>query len=141
MGYKKFDKNLHAKFDKAGRGAVKKWLTQQGYEVEDNENRYVVDLIIKRNGDIVGYAEVEVREVWKGEKFPYEDLNIPYRKRKLFQNDLKTLFFSVNCDLTHMLWCDAKTILNCRTQILSNKYARNETFFKVELNKLKYVTL
>lgn len=143
MGYKKFSKKLHEKFDSAGKQAVKKFLTslKKGYEVKENENKYGVDLVVYKNGKKVAYAEVEVRPAWKGAKFPYEDLNIPFRKQKLLRNDLKTMFFSINNELTHMLWCNAETILSSKVATVSNKYVKNEKFFKVELADLKYEKL
>lgn len=141
MGYKQFDKKLHAEFDSSGKNAVMKFLLSKGYEAKENQNRYGVDLVIFKDGSKFAYAEVEVRPAWKGAKFPFEDLNIPYRKKKLFHNDLRTLFFSINNELTHMLWCDAKTILESKTAFVTNKYVRNEKFFKVDLKNLKYEKL
>jgi hypothetical protein len=138
MAYKKFSKALHDEFDDAGRQVVKKFLAKKGYEVKDNENKYAVDLVVFKNNKKVAYAEVEIRPAWKGSKFPYEDLNIPYRKKKLLNNTMKTLFFSINNEKTHMFWCDAKTILASKTAFLSNKYVKNEKFFKVQLQDLKY---
>lgn len=143
MGYKKFSKKLHEKFDNAGKQAVKKFLTslKKGYEVKENEDKYGVDLVVYKDGEKVAYAEVEVRPAWKGAKFPYEDLNIPFRKKKLLCNELKTMFFSINNELTHMLWCNAKTILKSKTAFVTNKYVKNEKFFKVDLKDLKYEKL
>ena len=137
MAYKRFDQELHNKFDKSGRQVVKEFLSKQGIKAEDNEDKYGVDLVLYKNGEKQGYAEVEVRPAWKGAKFPYEDLNIPYRKKKLFSNDLKTVFFSINNEMTHLFWCDAETVLNAKVAVISNKYVKNEKFYKVQLEDLK----
>lgn len=143
MSYKKFDKKLFDKYDDDGRRVVKDFVSKmnKGYEARDNEDKYGADLIVYQHGKKVAYAEVEVRPAWKGPKFPFEDLNIPYRKKKLFHNDVKTVFFSINSDLTHMFWCNANTILSSRVATVNNKYVKNEKFFKVQLSDLKYEKL
>jgi len=143
MAFKKFDKKLHEEFDKQGKRVVKNFLVKlgEGYEVKENKDRYGVDLVIYKNGEKIAYAEVEVRASWSGPDFPYEDLNIPYRKKKLLINDKKTEFYSINKELTHMFRCTARTILESKVAIISNKYAKNEPFFKVKLEDLEKIVL
>jgi len=59
---KKFNQELHDACDPLTREAVSKWLTMKwGIVAEANPDKYAVDLVIKRAGKLVAYAEVEVR--------------------------------------------------------------------------------
>jgi len=137
---KKFDKNLHTEYDSFGREIVKNFIEKEfKLKALDNPDKYGVDLIIYHNSDVVGYAEVEVRNSWKDDVFPFSDLNIPYRKKKLFDNPLPTLFFSVNKKGSALLYCGSMVILSCEVKELYNKYVeKGELFFKVPLGMLKY---
>jgi len=138
MATKRYDQKLHDKYDGPGREAVKKFLSKKGIKAEDNEDKFGVDLILYKDGEKKGYAEVEVRPIWKGPNFPFSDLNVPCRKEKYLSNDKKTLFFSVNNEKTHLFWCDAEKVLESRRAIVDNKYVKNEEFYKVELKDLNY---
>lgn len=139
---KPFDKQLFEENDCNGRDVVKRFVQTIGYEAKDHPNRYGVDLDIFKGGEHVGYAEVEVRHNWNGLKFPFSDLNIPFRKKKLFEKDKPVLFFSVNEPLSALFWCPVEVILKSPTTVVKNKYVpEGEMFFKVALKDLQYVVL
>ncbi len=84
MATKRFDKELHDTYDKFGRDVVKDYVSSfWGMEARDNPDRYGIDLHLYKDDLLIGYAEVEVRLSWKTVEFPYEDLNVPNRKKKL----------------------------------------------------------
>jgi hypothetical protein len=143
MATKRFDKDLHDTYDKFGRDIVKSFVSSTwNMEARDNPNRYGVDLHLYVNDELVGFAEVEVRLSWKTLEFPYEDLNVPERKRKLLNQELPTYFFSINKDGTALFHCEAKHVLESDVKESRNKYVfQGEHFFKVPLDKLSYVTL
>jgi hypothetical protein len=143
MKTKKFDQSLHDQYDDIGRNVVKDYFKNR-LEIDaiDNPNIYGVDLLLCRNDVVIGYAEVEVRNSWKTDVFPFDTLNVPFRKKKLLENDLSTFFFSINYPMTRMFCCTAETILECNIQENKNKYVNsNEYFYKVPIDKLKSIEL
>jgi len=111
-------------------------------EARDNPNRYGVDLHLYKDDLLVGYAEVEVRLSWKTVEFPYEDLNVPARKKKLLTQELPTYFFSVNKDGTALFHCEAAAVLDSEIKESRNKYVyQGELFYKVPLDRLSHICL
>lgn len=141
---KQFSQSLHDQCDEFGRDVVKKFAQSfWNVEVIDNPDKYGIDLIFMKDGKPTAYAEVEVRLSWKTKEFPYLDLNVPFRKKKLLSNtDLPTFFFSVNKDGTALFHCDAEAVLSSDVEESRNKYVgKGERFFKVPLHLLDYVVL
>lgn len=142
MTTKKFSPELHDEFDVFGREIVKKFLAQKmNLHARDNPDQYGIDLVLYKNDKIVGFAEVEVRTNWSALNFPFDDLNVPLRKGKLFTNDLPSLFFSVNQPGTALLYCSSNLVMRSRIENSPNKYMRDEMFFKVPVEKMKFVIL
>ena len=141
MKTKKFDQSLYDQYDDAGRKIVKNYfLHKLNIIAKDNPDQYGVDLILYRHDKAIGYAEVEVRNNWKTDAFPYDTLNVPNRKKKLLTNDLPTFFFSINSIGTRMFCCKAEDILSCEIKENPNKYVQsNEYFYKVPVNTLKLI--
>jgi hypothetical protein len=144
MATKRFDKELHDIYDKMGRDIVKDFVSLNwGIEARCNPKVRGIDLLLyTREGALAGYAEVEVRLSWKTLEFPYADLNVPERKRKLLNQDLPTFFFSINKDGTALFHCGSDVVLKSKVEEVRNKHVfRDEQFFKVPLDKLNYVIL
>ena len=141
---KKFSPELHEKYDFFGRGIVKRFFADTWKLVaEDNPDQYGIDLVIYKKGIPVGYAEVEVRTNWKSLNFPFEELNVPKRKMKLFMrdNDLPSLFFSVNCYGTALLYCSTDLVMKSRLENSPSKYMDYEEFFKVPVERMTFAVL
>lgn len=142
MQNKRFDKELFDKYDQMGRDIVKSFVGQWGMLAEDNPDRYGVDLLLYAEGKLVACAEVEVRNSWKTVEFPYEDLNVPHRKKKLLENEVDTFFFSINSEGTALFFCKAEDVLSSEVKESRNKYVyKGEHFYKVSLDKLTHVVL
>ena len=143
MKTKQFDQSLHDRYDDPGRQVVKSYFSSKlKITAKDNPNLYGVDLLLYKNETLVGYAEVEVRNNWTTDAFPYDTLNVPYRKKKLLENDLPTFFFSVNSIKTRMFCCKAEDILECEIKENPNKYVKSdEYFYKVPVNRLKTIPI
>ena len=143
MKTKRFDKTLHDQYDNSGREVVKNYFSSKlNITAKDNPDLYGVDLLLYRDNELIGYAEVEVRNNWKTNAFPYDTLNVPYRKKKLLDNDLPTFFFSVNSIKTRMFCCKAENVLGCEVKENPNKYVKSdEYFYKVPVNILKTIEL
>jgi hypothetical protein len=143
MKTKRFDQSLHDQYDNAGRQVVKSYFSSRlNIIAKDNPNVYGVDLLLYKENRLVGYAEVEVRNNWKTDAFPYDTLNVPYRKKKLLENELPTFFFSINTLKTRMFCCKAESILECEVKENPNKYVKSdEYFYKVPVNTLKTIVI
>ena len=145
MRTKEFSKRLHDQYDKFGRDIVKKYFQEtSGIVATDNPDIYGVDLILTSIGKRTGYAEVEVRNSWRGITFPYRDLNIPARKAKLLKrgpDGLSVLFFSINREGSALFYCNGQKVLKNAPVKLDNKYVKGEHFYKVDLSDLIYRVL
>lgn len=137
---KKFNQQLHDKYDPPARKAVTDWVKMKwGLECRENPNVFGVDLIVLREGKRVGYIEVEVRN-WAYCHYP--TIHIAHRKEKLFQQDLPTLFFALTQDLTHAYWCQAKVAKSYPLIEVKNFEVPNgELFFDIPVSQFKYVDL
>ena len=143
MKNKRFDQSLHDQYDNPGREVVKFYFSSKlNITAKDNPNVYGVDLLLYKNESLVGYAEVEVRNNWKTDAFPYDTLNVPYRKKKLLENELPTFFFSINHIKTRMFCCKAEDVLKCELKENPNKYVKSdEYFYKVPVCVLKSIEI
>jgi len=102
MKIKKFDQDLHDKYDPPARAAVAAWIDMKwGLQALDNPDIYGTDLIVHRNGKPVGFAEVEVRQ-WNP-SCPFDTIHVPVRKKHMLEAP-KTLFFALTQDMTHAYW-------------------------------------
>lgn len=137
---KKFNQQLHDKYDPPARKAVTDWVKMKwGLECRGNPNVFGVDLIVLREGKRVGYIEVEVRN-WAYCHYP--TIHICSRKEKLFQQDLPTLFFALTQDLTHAYWCQAKVAKDYPLIEVKNFEVPNgEMFYDIPVERFKYVDL
>lgn len=137
---KKFNQQLHDKYDPPARKAVTDWVKMKwGLECRENPNLFGVDLIVLREGKRVGYIEVEVRN-WAYCHYP--TIHVAHRKEKLFQQDLPTLFFALTQDLTHAYWCQAKVAKDYPLIEVKNFEVPNgEMFYDIPVERFKYVDL
>ena len=105
--YKDFDRALHNRHDFTGRETVKNYVKthKDGLVAKDNPDEYGVDLLFYKDDRLVGYGEVEVRTKLESNSVPFKSLHVPERKKKLLDNDLTTLFFSINNKHTQMFVC------------------------------------
>lgn len=139
--YKPFDEELSNQFDKPGREVMKDFLAREwGVSAEDYD-MYKVDLICKKNGVPAIFVEIEVRPPFT-DKFPYETVHVPSRKKKLFANDLPTIYFVLNNNFTKALWINTDKITDYPLVEVKNKLIPNgEMFYDVpkDLFKEAYV--
>lgn len=138
--YKKFDQDLHDRFDPPARKAVTAWMKMKwNLDCIENPNVYGVDLIALRANNPVGLVEVEVRS-WAYCHYP--TIHIAHRKDKLFQQDLPVLFFALTQDLNHAYWCRADIAKKYPLIEVKNFEVPNgELFFDIPVKEFKYVCL
>jgi hypothetical protein len=133
---KPFDQAVYEACDPPARDAVIKVIEREwGLSAKPNENIYKVDLVI----DGVGYAEVEMRD-W--DECPFDTIHVPERKAKLFQNDMKTIYFVVSKSLYKCWYIDAGMILKSPLLEVKNKaISQGEYFYDVPKYLFKTVKI
>lgn len=130
---KKFDRELFDKNDEFGRNVIKNHF--KAFQVKDNPDVYGPDLMCYRDGLFRGYIEVEVRHNWLTGDFPYDTLNIPYRKEKFFIADPRTVYAAIRFDGKALYMVQAHHILLAPVVENPNKYVtRDEYFYKVPID-------
>lgn len=137
MQIKKFDQELHDKYDPPARAAVIKWIKNKwNLEAKDNPDIYGTDLIVYRDNEPVGYVEVEVRQ-WN--PCPFKTIHVPVRKKKILETP-KTLFFALTQDLSHAYWIKGCQVLGLPFWEMKDE-TKHEFYYDVPKNLFKYVNL
>lgn len=137
--YKKFDKQLFEQNDLKSRQVVKKFFLSKNIVVDDNPNKYGVDLI---SDDEKVQIEIERRPTWTKEQFPYSEINIPERKAKFFKND-RVSYVIVSNDYSRLGIIQGKKLIN----FINNNYLKEssnrfvssgEMFYKIPKEEFKW---
>lgn len=139
MFRKKFSKDLHEQNDIRAREKVKEILKNTSLEVRDNPDRYKTDLVIYENGLYVCHFELEVKQVWKGKDFPYDD--VQFLARKKHQAGENTVFIMFNNDLSsHLAIRGNKLNQVHKTRKITNKFSEGnlEDFMVVDKKDVKF---
>lgn len=136
---KPFNQQLHDENDPKARQAVMKFIRQCGLTAVENENIYGIDLFISgksSTGHVYNKTPVEVerRECWNNERFPFSTVHIPKRKEKFFRANI--VYAIVNKTYDRFMFCYSNSITNSELQEVSNKYiTKGEYFYNVPLEK------
>ena len=139
---KVFDKDLHDKYDPKGRKVAKRFFAGRGYIAKDNPDEYGIDLLLYKDGKIVGYADVEVKTYWNTVEYTWPDMCIPERKREFFEiKDLPRYFVMVNNAETALLYVLGQKILKKEIFRKDTRYKKNEPFFKFDIDEVTHVDL
>jgi hypothetical protein len=138
---KVFEQDLHDIHDELGRYNAKRFFNKLGFDVEDNKDKYGVDLLSYLDGEFRFYIEVEHRSDWIGD-WKFNTVHIPKRKNKFIFGDKKTIFMTFNNDCSRAFIIEDKNVFN--SPIVSIWIKRNnmyESFFDVDINLCKQVIL
>ena len=137
---KKFDKDLHNKYDTLARDKAKKvFESLTPYSIVESEKKTAVDFMIYKDGVHIGYLEVEVKKTWDGPQFKYADVQFPERKWKYCKLDKPTIFMMFNSDLSNYLNVTGEDLLSSKLEMVRNKYIKfGEMFFKVPVDKITF---
>lgn len=105
--------------------------------------KYGVDLKLIFADGWFCYADVERRANWTTNDFPFDTINIPYRKKELLLNHLPLIYFILRGDCRKCLIINGVDILNSDIVENDNKFSTSkEKFFSVSVDKiLRYVEL
>jgi hypothetical protein len=138
MIHKKFDQQLHNKYDENAREATKKYIKANGHKAIDNPDIYGPDLIVEG----LCYLECEVKTHWDKSYYPYPWVRIPYRKKKFTTLDLPTMFYIWNNKFTHGLRIRGTSFCLAEVKEYKNsKVPEGEYFFWFNPKTLKKVTI
>lgn len=137
--HKKFDKDLHDKYDREKKVAIE-YFKKLGMYAYENPRKFEVDVIVEDKNNNNFYCEVEVKRLWKGEYFKFPDIQVLYRKKKYFTLDKPTVLMMFNEEITHALFLKSQDILESPKKEISNRYVKKgEFFFIVPLDKAIFV--
>lgn len=132
MKSKPFEQSLHDENDLPAREVVKQFYARLGFVLEDNPDRYGVDLV---TGDYKLSVEVERRPVWESGDFPFVMVNFLQRKTKFFVNTPYVLsdYAIVSKDLKRVGIIDQvkiiDAILTSKATEKPNRYVNDSEFF------------
>lgn len=134
---KSFDPEDYAKYDPV-KQLIIDLFEKTGHTARVNDDQYGVDLVV----DEKYYCEVEQKTAWKGKSFPYDELNIPPRKKKFLNLDKPTLFCVVNNEKTHALFVRSDIVASSpRKEVPNNRLGSGEYFYKVPIGKCRIVKI
>lgn len=102
---KKFSHEDLAQYDFEAREAVKRFLRARGRTVWSNEDVYGPDLCMADSGFVSAFVEVEIKNHWGDDAFPYATMHIAGRKLHWITGEDKVVFCILNHDATQMWAC------------------------------------
>lgn len=128
MRRKKFDRELYKKYDALAKKFALAELKKVGLAGEEHPQKTKVDLIVKKDDEVLFYVETEIKTALDGE-FPFATLQLPHRKEKFCGLDKPTLFmlFSSNGKRYFCVW--DRHVVGSQLAEVSNKYILGGEFF------------
>lgn len=137
-GKRSFNKEAYDLFDKRCKEeGIQLFLDCFKIKAEENPFQYDVDLLLYIDNTLIptGYCEVEIRNIWNSDEFPYDTVSIPYRKKKWFESHSKAIFFFLvfNKYFDRALIARVSTILD-KSKIYTgtSKFGNTETFYRLD---------
>lgn len=134
-----FTRQLFKEYDELAKEAGKSFLRQAGYTLVNEDEAYGShDFIVEKDG-IPKKVEVEVKNAWKEDLFPYQTHDVSCRKN----TSKADIFIQVNARGTAIAMCDMSVVLgspvymkNC--QMPDGRTTKNEPFYAVPISKMRY---
>jgi hypothetical protein len=142
---KRFSRSLYLKHDESAKESADRM--KDYFDVEeftDGDNRYKVDRKGYKNGEHTCNVEVEVKMIWKNgmSDFPYDEINLPGRKKKYLELDKPTSFVIFSKDMQGAVVFTDEVVRKCKLAEVKNKYCPSgEMFFKIPLAKATHLVL
>lgn len=136
---KRFDPELYRINDKLAKENTIKIVDKRKFKVVENPNTRGVDLLVYKRGIYLLNIECEIKKIWVGKKFPYDNVQFPERKEKFALLDKPTIFVMFNADQSAYLVVRDKDLLSSPKKEIPNKYVYSgEMFFQVPLDKVVF---
>jgi hypothetical protein len=118
---------------------AKMFWKANGYQCDDNEDIYGVDLVVEGKGRKFN-CEVEVKQTWHGLNFHYDTLHIPVRKAKFLTDP--TTFMVFNAGLHRVAVVGRKAVREApKVEVPNREIAFGERFFDVPVSQAKFFTI
>lgn len=132
-----FSPDAFVRADAKARKVTADFLEGMGWSVIEHPDKYAQDLVATREGKRF-LVECEQKSLWKGERFPFNTLQLPERKQKFFAD--KTLFFIWNNEWSSafMFWSHKIKHLE-PVEVKNRRIANGEYFFQIPLELTKQV--
>lgn len=132
---KPFDQELYNRDDGA-KYFVIDWLKIQGIAAWVNPDDYGIDLIGR--GELGVYEiEVEVKQGWSGEYFPYPTLHYAARKMKFVKPDVNLRFITLNKEWTYAAVTKGVDLEQAKIVQKDTIYTQGEYFIEVPVSAVK----
>jgi hypothetical protein len=136
---KQFDRQLFDQNDSLVRKKVKELLPWMN--IQDNPDRYGVDLLVHEGDTVIAGIECERKRVWQNKTFPYDSVQFPARKNKYALLNFPVLFFMFNLKMDACLYVTGEDLKSSPLKEVSNVYLRTgEFFYQVPLSKANILT-
>lgn len=138
-----FIKSAYDKYNAPGIKAVRDWMDFAKLYTMSHEDFGVDIRAVRIEGAKISHSfhEVEVRPPWTGQKFPFDTVTIPIRKRKIIKEHWDQLFFwSVSADLTMGMHVPGYVV--ALSDYVEKQTTRGvEVFFSVPIERYTHVNL
>ena len=141
---KKFSKSLFTQNDSPAREAVMNFLSQEGFLVKENPDKYGADLIVHKGFKPGFYIEAEVKRVWRKEQdtFPWDTIQLPERKSKFTKLDMPCEFWILREDLKRAIRIPDFVVRNSPLVPVKNVLVQEgELFFRIDIEQCDLVEL
>ena len=137
--YKPFDSKLFSKNDPVAKVIAIKYLSKKFSNVRVNPDKFGADIIAESSNRGEFFVEVEIKQNWDKDIFPFETLNIPYRKRKFLKHK-EILFMVLAKDLKKALVTEGKSLKENYLNEVENKYvSKGELFYQIPIDQCKLI--
>lgn len=136
---KRFDPELYRINDKLAKDSVIDIVDKRKFKVLENPKKRGVDLLVYHKGVHVLNIETEIKRVWKGEDFQYDNVQFPERKEKFCELTVPTIFVMWNFDQSAYLVVTQDALRKSPKVEVPNRYCfKDEYFFQVPLRKVSF---
>jgi hypothetical protein len=146
MEVKQFDRAAYDLYDAKGKAVAVEWFsTNTDYEVRELEkvgDKFAPDFALYYDGDFHGYLEVEIKNTWDTDIFPFKSIHVPYRKCKFIYPGVRTWFFLINRSMTRAALIDGNDVIYGQEQKMKvSNNDKEETFKQIDLKVVAFVRL
>lgn len=132
---KAFDKDLYDRDDNA-KHIVIEWLQTLGVTAWVNPDQYGIDLL--GTGELGDYQiEVEVKQNWSGERFPFKTIHYSARKLKFIVPNTNLRFVTLNKEWTHACVVHGEALEQAKKIEKNTRYTTEESFLEIPISKTR----
>lgn len=137
---KKFSQKVHDSVDPRSRQVVIDYLNKMGFPFYSNPWKYGIDLFSIFTPKIA--IELEHRDIWVHEEFPYPSVHIPYRKAKFLGGD-RVHYCVINKDFTRIGLClGSKLKMFPKVYEIGNSaVGRGEWFYNIPKDAFQWIQI